>query len=132
MESNSQLHYDWNQDGLTYTFVTKDGVVYRAYFEDISVYYPQFQNTFSFSLVSETSKPHRVDLRISKTVVEILKCFFQKKENAMIMVCDSLDGKEEKRRKLFDHWFEKYADESLLKYVFRLLWKIISYSSLCI
>lgn len=93
MESNSQRHYDWSQDGLTYTFVTKDDIVYRAYFEDISVYYPQFQNTFSFSLVSENPKPHQVDFRISKTVAEILNCFFQKKENAMIMVCDSLDGK---------------------------------------
>lgn len=34
----------------------------------------------------------------------------------MIMVCDSLDGKEEKRRKLFDHWFDVHTDDTLLKY----------------
>ena len=34
----------------------------------------------------------------------------------MIMICDSIDGKEEKRRKLFDRWFEKHADDSILKY----------------
>ena len=32
------------------------------------------------------------------------------------MVCDSVDGKEEKRRKLFDRWFDKYADGNILKY----------------
>lgn len=116
MESSSQRHYDWKQDGLTYSFVTKEGIIYRAYFVDLSVYYPNLPNTFSFSLEPENPKKHRLDLRISATVAEILKQFFQKQENAMIMVCDSLDGKEEKRRKLFDHWFDVHTDDTLLKY----------------
>ena len=116
MESNLQRHYDWKQEGLTYTFVTKDNIVYRAYFVDISAYYSQFPDTYSFSLEPEIPKNHPVDLRIATTVVEILSRFFQKEENAMIMVCDSLDGKEEKRRKLFDRWFNKNNDGSLLKY----------------
>ena len=34
----------------------------------------------------------------------------------MIMVCDSTDGKELKRRKLFDRWFDYFSDNSILKY----------------
>lgn len=116
MESNSQLPYDLVQDGLTYYFVNKDGIKYLAYFADISQYYPQFPNTYSFSFEPETPKKHAVDNRISATIVEMLRRFFEKEENAMIMVCDSVDGKEEKRRKIFDHWYKKHADDSILKY----------------
>jgi hypothetical protein len=116
MESNSQLPYELFQEGLTYYFVNKHGIKYRAYFADISVYYPQFPHTYSFSFEPENSSRHPIDNRISATIAEILKQFFAKEENAMIMVCDSLDGKEQKRRKLFDRWFEKYADDSILKY----------------
>ncbi len=116
MELNSQLPYDLVQEGLTYFFVNKDGIKYRAYFADISAYYPQFPDAYSFSFEPETPKKHPVDNRISATIVEILRRFFEKEENAMIMVCDSVDGKEEKRRKLFDRCFEKHADNSILKY----------------
>jgi hypothetical protein len=74
-------------------------------------------NTFSFSIEPEDNQAHPIDMRIAATIVEILKHFFQNNENAMIMVCDSTDGKEEKRRKLFDRWYDKYADQQmLLKY----------------
>ncbi len=116
VELNSRLPYDLVQEGLTYYFVNKNGIKYRAYFVDISLYYPQFPDTYSFSFEPESQEKHSVDNRISATIVEILRRFFEKEENAMIMVCDSVDGKEEKRRKLFDRWFEKHADDSILKY----------------
>ena len=34
----------------------------------------------------------------------------------MIMVCDNLDGKEEKRKILFSRWFLKYNDGGIIKY----------------
>lgn len=32
----------------------------------------------------------------------------------MLMVCDTLDGKEQKRRKLFDRWFAAYNHNLLI------------------
>lgn len=34
----------------------------------------------------------------------------------MIMVCDNLDGKEQKREMLFARWFMQYNDGSIRKY----------------
>ncbi|MBO4575211.1 MAG: hypothetical protein J5708_07820 [Bacteroidales bacterium] len=70
-------------------------------------------NTYSFSIEREGTNPHPLDLRIAATVVEVLRRFFQNVENAMIMVCDSIDGKQFKRRNLFDRWFHYYNDGSL-------------------
>ena len=58
---------------------------------------------------------HPMDVRISMTIAFILKDFFQKNENSMLMVCDNMDGKEEKRRKLFDRWYHVYNNHSLIK-----------------
>lgn len=99
-----------------YVFVNRDGIRYRTFFSPLSEYYPQFVDTYSFSIEPEDRSPHPVDMRIAATIVEILKLFFRKNENAMIMVCDNLDGKEEKRRKLFDRWFIKYSDGTIDKY----------------
>ena len=75
--------------------------------------YPDLVNTYSFSIEREGTNPHPLDLRIAATVVEVLRRFFQNVENAMIMVCDSTDGKQFKRRNLFDRWFHYYNDGTL-------------------
>ena len=48
-----------------------------------------------------------------RTVIDILRRFFDKVENAMIMVCDNTDGKQAKRRVLFNRWFNFYNDGTL-------------------
>ena len=101
-----------------YTFVTKDGVAYRAYFLDVSYLHPQFSDAYSFNIEpvgSANSTRHPIDRRIGLTIASILKEFFKKNENSMLMACDNLDGKEYKRRKLFDRWYDNYNDNSLIK-----------------
>ena len=105
-------------EDFDYTFVTKDDVVYRAYFLDVSYLHPQFSDAYSFNIepVGDTdSTRHPMDRRIGVTIVSILKEFFMKNENSMLMACDNMDGKEDKRRKLFDRWYDNYNDNSLIK-----------------
>ena len=97
-------------DRWQYTFVNRDGVHYKVYFSPMSVLYPQFLNTYSFSIEAVERLPHPMDRRIAATVVDILRRFFQRNEHAMIMVCDSIDGKERKRKMLFDRWFDLYNE----------------------
>ena len=114
MVSLSRLPYEYRKiDELNYVFVNRDGIRYHLYFTPISSIYPDLLNTFSFSIEREGTKPHPIDLRIAATVVYILRRFFETVENAMIMVCDSTDGKQHKRRNLFDRWFQLYNDGTL-------------------
>lgn len=117
MESNSLSPYEVNEEApLDYTFINRDGIKYHASFYSVESLYPDFIETYSFSIEPEDNKPHPIDRRISVTIAEILRRFFVVNTNAMIMVCDSADGKELKRRKLFDRWFEYFSDGSILKY----------------
>ena len=114
MVSNSQNPYKVIEENpLDYSFVNRDGINYHLYFTPISSIYPDLVNTYSFSIEREGTNPHPIDLRIAATVVNILRRFFETIENAMIMVCDSTDGKQHKRRNLFDHWFRYYNDGTL-------------------
>lgn len=116
MDSNWPLPYDVEEiEELSYLFVNRDGIRYHVYFNPMFLYYPQFPNTYAFNIEPEDKTPHAIDRRIAVTIVEILRQFFKNMENAMIMVCDSTDGKEQKRRLLFDLWFENYNDGSLCK-----------------
>ena len=72
--------------------------------------------TFIRSTLSRNKTPHPIDKRIALTVIHILRQFFSRNENAMIMVCDNLDGKEQKREMLFARWFMQYNDGSIRKY----------------
>ena len=114
MVSLSRLPYEYRKiDELNYVFVNRDGIRYHLYFTPISNVYPDLVNTYSFSIEREGTNPHPIDLRIAATVVDVLRRFFESIENAMIMVCDSTDGKQHKRRNLFDRWFHFYNDGTL-------------------
>ncbi len=115
MDLHSLHPYDIIEvEDLNYQFVNKDGIVYHIYFNPISELYPQLVNTYAFSIEPESNQPHTIDRRIAETVVYILHRFFANIENAMIMVCDTIDGKQYKRRNLFNRWFKLYDDGTMV------------------
>ena len=114
MASPSLLPYDYEEIvALNYEFVSRDGIRYHLYFTSMEVLYPDMVNTYAFNIEREGTAPHGIDRRIAATVIDILRRFFEKVENAMIMVCDSTDGKQDKRRALFNRWFNYYNDGTL-------------------
>lgn len=117
MESDSQTPYKiQEEEDLTYSFTTKHGITYHAYFLDYSNYHPAFSNVYTFNIEPENEIPHPIDRRIALTVAHLLRQFFKHNENAMIMICDNLDGKELKRERLFSRWFLQYNDGNIMKY----------------
>lgn len=117
MESSLPLPYDIVEESdWNYSFKTKHGIVYHAYFIDFSIYHPTFDNVYTFNIEPESDRAHSIDNRIAMTIVSLLRIFFSRNDHAMIMVCDNLDGKEKKRRLLFSKWYSVYNDGSIIKY----------------
>ena len=117
MESNSLHPYEIAEEAdLTYSFTTRHGITYHAYFLDYSCYHPAFANVYTFNIEPEEDTPHPIGKCIALTIIHILRQFFSRNENAMIMICDNLDGKEQKREMLFSRWFMQYNDGSIRKY----------------
>lgn len=113
MVLNLQLPYNIVQtDNLTYMFITQSGVVYTAYFIDISeVFWADSVYTFSFEAAGKTVKDERVRI----TIIQILSDFFQTIRNSLIVICDSCDSREKSRFKLFQKWYEVTNNFSIEK-----------------
>ena len=113
MTSNLQLPYNIVQtDNLTYMFITQSGVVYTAYFIDISHSFGSDSvYTFSFDAAGKTVK----DDRVRVTILKILNDFFQSVRNALLVVCDSSDNREKSRFKLFRKWYEAIIEPEIEK-----------------
>lgn len=98
-----------NEGQISYIFTTDGGVIYTAYFIDCENYSAKWkdENIFMFNFGPEGNKPPKNDPRIERTIIWILKKFFLSQENSAIYVCDSTDGLELSRARLFERWFRR-------------------------
>lgn len=62
---------------------------------------------FGFRRRDDTHTPY--DGKVKDTLITIINQFFAENENVLLYICDTSDGREEKRNRLFVHWFEEYA-----------------------
>lgn len=70
---------------------------------------------FNMDVLEGDTTRTATDERIGVTILTVFKLFFQKEENVVVYVCDSLDDRQLARKRKFDTWFWKYNDGSLIK-----------------
>jgi hypothetical protein len=66
--------------------------------------------TYQFILyrVENVRAPH--DPKIEDTVLAIINEFFRSNQHVLLYVCDTSDGKEGGRNRLFLRWFERHTE----------------------
>lgn len=106
-------HFDFwfDENENAYRFDTDSGV---QYFVTLP-YYP-ILNTNVYMLNIDRTIPEGAckanrGLEIRNTILIILACFFEQKDNALIAICETKDTKEHARHKLFDRWFRDAVNE---------------------
>lgn len=112
MSSSLHPYRYWIEDDK-YLFRTPSGALYVAYFLDLSSLAENLF-TFNFDRVSMGDKGV-VDTQVCDTVCTILASFFKEHINSILIVCDSADGREKARMRLFNAWFDRIAPEGLIK-----------------
>ena len=109
-------------------FITQSGVVYTAYFIDISHSFGSDSvYTFSFDAAGKTVK----DDRVRVTILKILNDFFQSVRNALLVVCDSSDNRENRASNCSGNGMRRLLSRRLKKWMFRLIWEDVSFIRLC-
>lgn len=111
--SNLLHPYNYWESNGQYYFDTPSGARYVAYFLDLSSFAENLY-TFNFDRIKEGA-PGIVDGNVFDTICAILQGFFLKHKNSMLIVSDSVDGREEARMRLFNSWFIRIAPEGLIK-----------------
>jgi hypothetical protein len=108
-------------DDYSYEFVTHQGLKYAVYFLDYGFMFSEYpgiaNNIYSFNIevIAGDETVAAGDERIGITVVEVFRLFFEKIRNVAVYVCDSMDDRQQARKRKFDLWFWKYSDGSILK-----------------
>lgn len=110
--SNSLHPYSYWEENGQYFFITPSGAKYVAYFLTL----PLAENlyTFNFDRLQE-GDGSIVDINVFDTICDILFSFFCNHRNSLLIVCDSIDGREEARMRLFDSWYLRIAPPELMR-----------------
>ncbi len=120
---NYLFYFDGGKDNV-YTFETDLGISYEVKFRptnyllgDETTVYANHIYEFIIELVfNPLDKNPPLDKLVSKTISEIIKDFYYKKNGSVcIYICDSSDGRQELRRRKFDDWFYSEPDFGLIK-----------------
>ena len=95
-------------DDSVFVFVTKHGISYTASFvADVSFF---DEGVYQFFLTKTSSKKGRKDDDISETVKVIIEEFFAHEEAVMLYICDTADGRQASRDRLFRAWFYSFEE----------------------
>ena len=95
-------------DDSVFAFTTKHGISYTASFvADVSFF---DEGVYQFFLIKTSSKKGRKDDDISETVKVIIEEFFAHEEAVMLYICDTADGRQASRDRLFRAWFYSFEE----------------------
>jgi hypothetical protein len=117
-ELNLQNRFDIVFEENSYTFTTETGISYHVAFIDYSIILDVDFPVYMLSIerdVLPTKGMSKFDCRTQNTILYILNEFFSHNQNAIISIYDSMDGRQESRRRLFNRWYNEYNSIGLVK-----------------
>lgn len=104
--SRSPYHAVPSESAGFYEFVTDFGVRYSIgfMFDDSIISH----NTYQFIISNINHKISPNDDKIKQVVTIMVDEFFKQDENVMLYICETGDGKQAMRNRLFQFWFSQY------------------------
>ena len=95
-------------DDAVFGFTTKNGISYSVGFvHDVSIYE---NGVYQFFLINTSGRTGSKDEDIYETVRVIIEEFFALDEVVMLYICDTTDGRQASRDRLFRAWFYSYIE----------------------
>lgn len=96
----------------SFFFVTDKHRPYHVAFIEDQLFYEH--GIYQYCL--DTDVHAEADGRVYEVVVALMEEFFKSSAKGLLYVCDSMDGRQAARNRLFNRWFNSYAyrDEYLL------------------
>lgn len=70
-----------------------------------------FTKTYQFFIINGNNKKSPRDIKVRKTIIAIIEDFFIENQEVMLYVCETGDGKQSMRSRLFEYWFNHYKKD---------------------
>lgn len=115
-----------------YKFTSDYGVKYVVGFiPDDSI----VNGAYQFVILNTNNKPSPNDVKIKDIVILFVDSFFSKDEEALIYICETGDGKQAMRNRLFQQWFSRYNQSGCYTFITSSLRDedgVVNYASLIV
>lgn len=105
INSHSPYRIQLSGDGLFY-FVTDEAQIYEVGFvEDHMI---TIDNAYQLFLIPKSGQNEYKDTKIQHTITAIIEEFFRFNDVLLDYICDTKDGRQAARSRLFTQWFNQY------------------------
>lgn len=96
----------WNSTEYYYYFKTDQGAVYKVGFMDDYSVWPT--GAYQFLIINESGTASPLDSKLRATILCIIEAFFASNPDILLYICETGDGKQAFRSRLFVRWFNSY------------------------
>ena len=114
---NANSPYMVEQDVSTglFKFVSDFGVSFSVAFEEDELL--QCGESYQFALTNYEGIKSPRDPKVRDTVMCIVDEFFRKNQAALLYICETGDGMQKMRSRLFSFWFSVYAEHDIFLFL---------------
>ena len=98
-----------------YRFVTDGGIVYSIGFEEDFLL--QNGESYQFVIINLSNKKSPRDNKLRETVMQIIYAFFESNNSALLYICETGDGRQDMRSRLFQYWYETASNKTQYIYM---------------
>ena len=96
-----------SENGGFYEFTTDYGVIYSVGFmPDDSII---TRDAYQFIITNVNNRPSPKDEKIKDTIIVLIDEFFSIDDNVLLYICETGDGRQAMRNRLFQYWFSQYG-----------------------
>ena len=96
----------WTEDGRDYLVETSRGQIFVIGFMDDFTIWPT--GAYQFTINNRSRQPSPLDQRLRETILLLIEAFFAANPDILLYICETGDGKQAFRSRLFVRWFNTY------------------------
>ena len=107
VNAKSPYKIDSDPSGSFFFVTDKQRPDHGAFIED-----PLFYEHGIYQYCLDTDIHAEADGHVYEVVVALMEEFFKSSAKGLLYVCDSMDGRQAARNRLFNRWYNSYADRN--------------------
>ena len=97
----------WTENGRDYLVETSYDLLFRiGFMDDYSIWQ---SGAYQFYINNESHRPSPNDEKLKATVFRIIEAFFAANPDILLYICETGNGRQAFRSRLFIRWFNNYA-----------------------
>ena len=96
----------WTENGKDYLIETSRGNIFVVGFMDDYSIWPT--GAYQFTIGNQNHRPSPNDHKLRETILLLIEAFFVANPDILLYICETGDGKQAFRSRLFIRWFNTY------------------------